>query len=379
MLTVKTLQHIGHHYLWSASHWSFLRHQSRSPSLMRTQSAINSHPSRQDHNQRTVHLRYRRNMAWLSRLFQSHRVHASRLRLPWKGPDAFKGPSTQHANQPQRRVFAIQNDVQCSYCSTTGLQDVRSDVRLPTQSGFKSSGDRRVPSQLHYSQLCIFRRVWRRFWTHSDFRLTDRHPWGYQHPLICSNRSEHYQVFVIAWESRSRATRRRTHTDDHTLDVLITRSDVRVMTLIIEEPTLSGSDNLFITSELELWQENTPVVKVSECRRWRAFNENSFTNLVRSKLIVDPPSDVVSLVNCYDQTLKSLIDRHAPLAKIIFRSRPTASWYDATALTLKPTLVGSSGFIAHAVRHLCLMLGATSWSTNVNICKKDIENTGPTQ
>ena len=113
--------------------------------------------------------------------------------------------------------------------------------------------------------------------------------------------------------------------DGHTLDVLITCSDVRVMMLIVDEPKLSGSDHSFITSELELRQENTPVVKVSECRRWRAFNENSFTDdLVRSKLIIHLPSDVVSLVNCYDQMLKSLVDRHAPLVKVIIRLKPTA-------------------------------------------------------
>ena len=74
---------------------------------------------------------------------------------------------------------------------------------------------------------------------------------------------------------------------------------------------------------------------MSECRRWGVFNENSFTDdLMRSKLIVDPPSDVVSLVNCYDQTLKSLVDRHASLAKVVIRSRPTAPWYDASCVNV---------------------------------------------
>ena len=106
--------------------------------------------------------------------------------------------------------------------------------------------------------------------------------------------------------------------------------------LIVEKPKLSGYDHSFISAELELWQENKPVVKVLECRRWRAFNENSFTNdLVRSKLIVDLPSDVVSLANCYDQTLKSLVDRHF---KIVIRSRPTSSWYDASCVNVKANM-----------------------------------------
>ena len=44
---------------------------------------------------------------------------------------------------------------------------------------------------------------------------------------------------------------------------------------------------------------------------------------------------MLSLVNCYDQTLKSLIDRHAPLAKVVIRSRPTAPWYDASCVNFK--------------------------------------------
>ena len=106
--------------------------------------------------------------------------------------------------------------------------------------------------------------------------------------------------------------------------------------LIVEEPKLSGSDHSFITAELELWHENKPVIMVSECRRCLAFNKNSFTDdLVQSKLIVNPPSDVVSLVKCYDQTLMSLVYRHAPLAKVVIRSRLTASWYDANCVNVK--------------------------------------------
>ena len=129
---------------------------------------------------------------------------------------------------------------------------------------------------------------------------------------------------------------RLTHTDGHTVNVLITHSDVRVMMLTVEEPKLSGPDHSFITSQLDLQQENTPVVKMSECRRWRVFNENSFTDdLVQSKLIVDPPRDVVSLVNCYDQMLKSLVDRNVPLAKVVIRSRPTAPWYYASCVNVR--------------------------------------------
>ena len=38
---------------------------------------------------------------------------------------------------------------------------------------------------------------------------------------------------------------------------------------------------------------------------------------------------------CYDQTLKSLVDKHAPLAKVTIRSRLTAPWYDAGCVNFK--------------------------------------------
>ena len=41
------------------------------------------------------------------------------------------------------------------------------------------------------------------------------------------------------------------------------------------------------------------------------------------------------LFGCYDQTLKSVVDKHAPLAKVSIRSRPTAPWYDDECVNVK--------------------------------------------
>ena len=43
----------------------------------------------------------------------------------------------------------------------------------------------------------------------------------------------------------------------------------------------------------------------------------------------------MSLFECYDQTLKSLVDKHTPLAKVTIRTRPTAPWYDAGYINVK--------------------------------------------
>ena len=50
---------------------------------------------------------------------------------------------------------------------------------------------------------------------------------------------------------------------------------------------------------------------------------------------MDPPIDAMSLFECYDQTLKSLVYNPASLAKVTIRSRPTAPWYDAGCVNVK--------------------------------------------
>ena len=109
-----------------------------------------------------------------------------------------------------------------------------------------------------------------------------------------------------------------THRDGHTLDVLIMRSNTIAPALVVKEPTLFGSEHSFISAMLDLhYDDDKPVAKAIQRRPWRDFNHDSFTDDVMfSKLIVDPPSDAMSLLECYDQTLKSLVDKHAPLAKV---------------------------------------------------------------
>ena len=69
------------------------------------------------------------------------------------------------------------------------------------------------------------------------------------------------------------------HRDGHTLDVLITRSNARAPALVVEEPKLFGSDHLFISATLDLQHDDDkPVLKTVECRRWCDFNQDSFTD-----------------------------------------------------------------------------------------------------
>ena len=43
----------------------------------------------------------------------------------------------------------------------------------------------------------------------------------------------------------------------------------------------------------------------------------------------------MSLFEWYDQMLKSLVDNHAPLAKVTIRSRPIAPWYNTGCVNFR--------------------------------------------
>ena len=121
----------------------------------------------------------------------------------------------------------------------------------------------------------------------------------------------------------------------HTLDVLITRAEVKPAAFLVGEPSLS--DHAFITADLDVLIDNgRTVVSVVERRRWRGFDVNSFSaDLAASKLIVDPSVDVTELFACYDETLQLLVDKYAQMVKMTSRFNPTAPWYDGGCRAVK--------------------------------------------
>jgi hypothetical protein len=58
-------------------------------------------------------------------------------------------------------------------------------------------------------------------------------------------------------------------------------------------------------------------------------------DLERSRLVIDPLSEVVDLFECYDETLRQFVDIHAPLHAIKARSRSLAPWFDAERRSTK--------------------------------------------
>jgi hypothetical protein len=124
-----------------------------------------------------------------------------------------------------------------------------------------------------------------------------------------------------------------THSDGHLLDVFISRFEAAVPSITVEPPL---SDHSRIIAEVNLRLPSNSEATRRTSRNWRAFDVYRFADdLDRSQLVSDPPPDVTQLFTCYDDTLRSLLDKHAPFVVKKIRARPTAPWYDASCQAVK--------------------------------------------
>ena len=65
-------------------------------------------------------------------------------------------------------------------------------------------------------------------------------------------------------------------------------------------------------------------------RRWSTFDYDGFIGeLEQSRLVLDVPPDVTELVECYDSTLSTLLDKFSPQRQIRVKARSSAPWFDA--------------------------------------------------
>ena len=77
-------------------------------------------------------------------------------------------------------------------------------------------------------------------------------------------------------------------------------------------------------------------VTICQVRYWRAIDVDAFADDLRgTELVVSPPDDVTAAFACYDQTLRTLLDKHAPLHPRRVRNRPSARWYDSECRDVK--------------------------------------------
>ena len=58
-------------------------------------------------------------------------------------------------------------------------------------------------------------------------------------------------------------------------------------------------------------------------------------NIQQSIPVVDPPSNVDDFFSCYDDVLRLLLDKHAPLMSIVVRRRSQSPWFDVDCRAMK--------------------------------------------
>ena len=119
-----------------------------------------------------------------------------------------------------------------------------------------------------------------------------------------------------------------THEHGHTLDLLITRDDQTIAMLPVDPPLLS--DHSFIVADCDCPPPPTSTISFRRVRNWRALDFDAVAaDLQSSELIASPPVDVESGVDCYNATLRALLDKHAPVElKRVTSRTSSARWYD---------------------------------------------------
>ena len=126
----------------------------------------------------------------------------------------------------------------------------------------------------------------------------------------------------------------------YTLDVIITRSDDKLVVSNINVAPPSISDHSII--HFNISHQLPPIIRQSvERRSFKNFNATTFkydlesTDLFKQASLMENPNNVDDLFDLYDSTMESLLDKHAPRRKIILRKVPGCPWFDGTCASSK--------------------------------------------
>ena len=104
-----------------------------------------------------------------------------------------------------------------------------------------------------------------------------------------------------------------THSKNHILDLVITSADSS-LTPSLSTSLCSPSDHFPIFTKLSISSTPLPPPTQHTFRRLHSINVDDFlSDLVSSSLITNPTESLDSLLFCYNTTLSSLLEKHAPV------------------------------------------------------------------
>ena len=118
-----------------------------------------------------------------------------------------------------------------------------------------------------------------------------------------------------------------THNKGHTLDLLITRSeDSLISRIMIRDPIIS--DHFAVHCDLGVQKPKFSKKKVT-FRKLRSIDIDSlYEDIGNSNPSHNSHHDLNTLVENYDRTLSSILDKHAPILQREVIIRPPAPWYN---------------------------------------------------
>jgi len=126
-----------------------------------------------------------------------------------------------------------------------------------------------------------------------------------------------------------------THRQQHQLDVFIVGTDQQIPVIHVDPPIIA--DHSLISATFKLSSCNIQPIRPRVPRRkWQSLDVESFSHdLMASDLLSNPPDEVNEYFSCYDDTLRSLLNKHAPVVYVKQYSRPVSPWFDTECHLMK--------------------------------------------
>ena len=126
-----------------------------------------------------------------------------------------------------------------------------------------------------------------------------------------------------------------THQGLHTLDLVITATSSSLLPVIDHSP-VSPSDHFPIFSTLAISPLPPPSTSAFSFRCLKSISITKLTrDILNSRLITHPPTNLSDLIDSYNTTLSSLLDKHAPLKIKTIRAKPPNLWFTSSLSKLK--------------------------------------------
>ena len=118
-----------------------------------------------------------------------------------------------------------------------------------------------------------------------------------------------------------------THQNGHLLDLVISRPSNMTLSMNPSDVSVS-SDHACVCFTLQ-FPKPLKVTKCMTVRKFRAISTQALCqDLLSSDLNNLPLSDCAAACSLYDQTLKDLMNKHAPAKNVTITVRPDAPWYN---------------------------------------------------